>query len=88
MRGKNPGAEARMSDWPAELRSCIEKGEVAVLVTVAEVRGSSPRSAGTRMLVTANDVIGTVGGGTLEIIEVMACRCSSPRDSIEGKDSR
>ena len=55
-----------MSDWTAELQSRLERGETAVLVTVAEVQGSSPRTAGTRMLVTTNDLVGTVGGGKLE----------------------
>ena len=55
-----------MSHWTAELQSRLERGETAVLVTVAEVQGSSPRTAGTRMLVTTNDLVGTVGGGKLE----------------------
>ena len=55
-----------MSDWTAELQSRLEKDETAVLVTVAEVQGSSPRAAGTRMLVTADDLFGTVGGGKIE----------------------
>jgi xanthine dehydrogenase accessory factor len=38
----------------------------AVLVEVSEARGSVPREAGTRMLVSANGVVGTIGGGHLE----------------------
>ena len=56
-----------MSDWVSALRSHIESGESAVLVTVADVQGSSPRAAGTRMLVTTNDRVGTVGGGNIEL---------------------
>ncbi|MCV6594417.1 MAG: xanthine dehydrogenase accessory protein XdhC [Silicimonas sp.] len=35
-------------------------------VVVAEAKGSVPRDAGTAMLVTAERVFGTIGGGTLE----------------------
>lgn len=55
-----------MTDW---LRTAIElrrAGRPAVLVTVAGVRGSAPREVGAKMLVTATDSIGTIGGGELE----------------------
>lgn len=39
----------------------------AALVTLVEVRGSAPREAGTRMIVSAEGAIsGTIGGGALE----------------------
>ncbi len=38
----------------------------SVLLTVAAARGSTPREIGARMLVTSEDTIGTIGGGTLE----------------------
>lgn len=44
----------------------IRAGVPVVMVTIAEVRGSAPREAGVRMLVTANDLVGTIGGGHLE----------------------
>ena len=56
-----------MGDWVADLRSRIDNGGSAVLVTVAKVQGSSPRAPGTRMLVTADDRTGTVGGGKIEL---------------------
>lgn len=37
-----------------------------MLVEVIEARGSVPREAGTRMLVSADEVAGTIGGGHLE----------------------
>ena len=40
--------------------------EAGVLVTVASTRGSVPREAGTKMIVTADAVHGTIGGGHLE----------------------
>jgi xanthine dehydrogenase accessory factor len=40
--------------------------ENAVLVTVAQTRGSAPREAGAWMLVFANGTVNTIGGGHLE----------------------
>ena len=48
------------------LSEVIERGEPACLVTVAKVRGSAPRDAGARMLVTLTDTVGSIGGGELE----------------------
>lgn len=50
---------AQSAQWLAERRP-------AVLVQVRDTRGSVPREAGTRMLVAADDVAGTIGGGHLE----------------------
>ena len=48
------------------LRDLLAGGEPAVLVTVTETKGSVPREAGTRMIVTEGESHGTVGGGRLE----------------------
>ena len=37
-----------------------------VIVTVARVRGHAPRGAGSKMVVTEDEVVGSVGGGNLE----------------------
>lgn len=50
-----------MSDWLAD------PSAPSVLVTVARVEGSGPREAGTKMLVTAEREIDTIGGGHLEM---------------------
>src|SRR6218665_1440071 len=39
----------------------------AVVVDVIEAKGSAPRDAGTRMLVSAAGAAGTIGGGHLEL---------------------
>lgn len=45
----------------------LENGESGVVVTVIRIKGSVPRHAGSKMLVTATgDTIGTIGGGKLE----------------------
>jgi xanthine dehydrogenase accessory factor len=42
-------------------------GRPAAVVEVSAARGSVPRSEGTRMLVTTDEVLGTIGGGHLEL---------------------
>jgi xanthine dehydrogenase accessory factor len=46
----------------------------AVVVEVVGARGSVPRSAGTRMLVTSDDSAGTIGGGHLELKAITSAR--------------
>ncbi|MCZ8184612.1 MAG: xanthine dehydrogenase accessory protein XdhC [Beijerinckiaceae bacterium] len=55
-----------MADWARIAATLAEDGQLA-LVTIDAVRGSSPREAGTRMMVRADGrIAGTIGGGTLE----------------------
>ncbi len=54
-----------MSDWLAQLPALAARGPVA-MVSVLASEGSAPRGAGTRMLVTAAEQSGTIGGGNLE----------------------
>lgn len=55
---------------PTELhqtaQAWLAAGRVATVVEVRSHRGSVPRETGTRMLVAADAVVGTVGGGHLE----------------------
>ncbi len=55
-----------MIDWLPELRTLQAAGSDCVRVTVMDVRGSAPREIGATMLVTAEDVRGSIGGGQLE----------------------
>ncbi|MEP7328912.1 MAG: xanthine dehydrogenase accessory protein XdhC [Betaproteobacteria bacterium] len=55
-----------MVDWITALRERIVRDGRAILVTIAHASGSTPRDAGTTMVVTAHDVAGTIGGGHLE----------------------
>jgi len=52
--------------WAAQALSAIRRGEPLALVTLIAAEGSTPREAGTRMLVTADGQTGTIGGGALE----------------------
>jgi xanthine dehydrogenase accessory factor len=55
-----------MNEWINDLEDLAAAGEPAVLVTVAGIRGSAPREIGAKMIVTATQTIGTIGGGQLE----------------------
>jgi len=63
-----------MDDWIRTLLACRRDDEPAVLVTVASTRGSVPREAGTRMVVTVRCQWGTIGGGHLELKAVGIAR--------------
>ncbi|HUZ65496.1 MAG TPA: xanthine dehydrogenase accessory protein XdhC [Acetobacteraceae bacterium] len=55
-----------MTAWVQALARCADAGMPAVLVTVLSVRGSAPREAGCKMVVTGEELHGSIGGGTLE----------------------
>ena len=51
----------------AKLRESMEQGRECVLVTIIASSGSTPRGAGSRMLVTREGIAcGTIGGGAVE----------------------
>src|SRR6202163_4845496 len=60
------GGSRRRTHWIDTLVRLRDCGQPAVVVTVASTRGSAPREAGTKMIVTAAAVHGTIGGGHLE----------------------
>ncbi len=55
-------------------RQWLAEGRPAMLVQVIASRGSVPREAGTRMLVAAETVAGTIGGGHLELQAIARAR--------------
>jgi len=55
-------------DWIPHLAALARAGTPCALVTVAEARGSTPRESGAKMIVTADGLHGTIGGGRLELI--------------------
>ena len=55
-----------MTDWIETLARLKTRREPAVLVTVVSASGSTPREAGCKMVVTADRLHGTIGGGHLE----------------------
>jgi xanthine dehydrogenase accessory factor len=58
----------------ATARAWLAAGRAAMLVQVLEHRGSVPREAGARMLVAADALAGTVGGGHLELQAIERAR--------------
>mgnify|MGYP005843532231 CR=1 FL=1 len=58
----------------ATARAWLDGGRPAMEVLVLEHRGSVPREAGTRMLVAADAVAGTIGGGHLELQAIERAR--------------
>src|SRR5258706_8473878 len=73
-----------MSDW---LWAAIELSQArapAVLVTVAAVKGSAPRAAGAKILVSEETVVGTIGGGHLELkaIEIARAQLGQPAPAL------
>jgi xanthine dehydrogenase accessory factor len=63
-----------MAAWLETLRALEQEGTPAVLVTVLAVRGSTPREAGCKMVVTAEAAHGTIGGGNLEFSSIALAR--------------
>lgn len=55
-----------MPDWLTAIQQLKKKGSPAALVTISEVAGSAPREVGTKMVVSATEFWGTIGGGNLE----------------------
>ena len=55
-----------MSSWINDLCDAFDSAASACVVTVTHVRGSAPREAGARMVVTPATTMGTIGGGQLE----------------------
>ena len=55
-----------MSHWVRVLRNVGGRGQDAVLVTLVSGKGSTPREAGAKMVVTPDAIHGTIGGGEVE----------------------
>ena len=63
-----------MTGLAAALRDWLAAGQPAALVRVERARGSTPREEGVAMLVTADAIAGTIGGGQLELDAVARAR--------------
>jgi xanthine dehydrogenase accessory factor len=61
-------------DWLRALQECRERRTPCVLVTVTDVRGHAPREAGAKLVVSADQTWGSVGGGNLEEAAVRRAR--------------
>ncbi|WP_410788734.1 xanthine dehydrogenase accessory protein XdhC [Kribbella sp. C-35] len=61
-------------EWVKAVQRLRSRRQAGVLVTVMSVRGHAPREAGAKMVVAADNVWGTVGGGNLEALGVERSR--------------
>ncbi len=61
-------------DWLAAVTELRARRAAAVLVTLAGVRGHAPRNGGAKMVVAADGVWDTIGGGNLEATAVDRAR--------------
>jgi xanthine dehydrogenase accessory factor len=61
-------------DWLTAVARLREQRQAGVVVTVVAVRGHAPREAGAKMVVSAGQVWGTVGGGNLEATAIDRAR--------------
>ena len=60
--------------WLATLADLSSRRVPCVLITVMEAKGSTPREAGTKMVVTTDAQFGTIGGGNLEFEAIAEAR--------------
>lgn len=63
-------------------------GRPAVVVVVGATQGSVPRESGTRMLVAADEVLGTIGGGHLELQAIADARALLGAAGVVGEPAR
>jgi len=62
--------------WTEAVSRLRRERVAGVLVTVADVRGHAPREAGAKLVVSASDTWGSVGGGNLEETAVARARAA------------
>lgn len=62
------------ADWRRALIDLEAEGIPHVLVTIVAAQGSTPRAAGTKMVVSAEGQADSIGGGTLERLAVETAR--------------
>ena len=60
--------------WARAVTHLRDRGTPGVLVTVTAVRGHAPRDVGARMVVSAEQTWGSVGGGNVEADAVERAR--------------
>lgn len=63
-----------MNHWLSNLVELQRQNIDCVMVTVASIVGSTPREVGCKMIVTADEIYGTIGGGNLEYQSITIAR--------------
>jgi xanthine dehydrogenase accessory factor len=62
--------------WTEAVADLTRRGQAFVLATLLGSAGSTPRGAGTKMVISATDIYATVGGGHLELQIIEAARAA------------
>lgn len=75
-------------DWLEKLGDLAKDGTAAVLVTIAEAKGSTPRETGVKMVVTKDEQFGTIGGGQLEFEAIEEARKLLQNDNRDNGESK
>ena len=71
-----------MMNWVQTLRRLQQQQIPSVMVTVASTIGSTPREPGAKMIVTPEQMYGTIGGGNLE-----HQACAIARSQLDAPDT-
>ncbi|MFO8045266.1 MAG: xanthine dehydrogenase accessory protein XdhC [Halomonas sp.] len=79
-------SDPRPESWHAALHRLQRDGVPHALATQVTSAGSTPREPGTRMVITADAVFDTLGGGTFEyqVIEAARARLAGAQGDSEG----
>jgi xanthine dehydrogenase accessory factor len=76
-----------MSISPMEIDAFLATHPATVVAELTAVRGSSPRAAGTFMLISPGAILGTIGGGALEYMVIdrarQVLRNGEPSDDLD-----
>ena len=76
-----------MHSWFEPLKKALSRHSTAVLVTVIAVDGSVPREPGSTLVVSADCVDGTIGGGNLEYSSICRAREMLAGSNAEQRDT-
>ncbi|MBW8171469.1 xanthine dehydrogenase accessory protein XdhC [Ornithinimicrobium sp. Arc0846-15] len=76
------------ADWLSALSELRAHGQGAVLATITEVRGHSPRDVGAKMVVTTETNHGSIGGGNMEATVIDRARAILGADASGDEANR
>ncbi|VUD52154.1 hypothetical protein TDB9533_01573 [Thalassocella blandensis] len=64
----------RYLTWDEAILQCRQGNQSWVLATVVDTHGSTPRNSGSKMVITADSIYDTIGGGQLEYRVIQTAR--------------
>lgn len=68
------------------LKTFLTENPAAALIEIVGAQGSTPRETGTFMLVSTDDIWGTIGGGQFEFLAIANARAMLRGDGVELMD--